>query len=141
MISLLSAGKDVLLILTLKWVNSCRSQSEASKGDAAMRSLIALPVPLPRVEESCDAAAVARLLRALLAERVGMKGKNVGAGCVERAGRAAPRPRSRPRPLPRGVTVDRTNNSSLGWIAIGVRVLMIVVLLWCCDVMFVVMSD
>jgi hypothetical protein len=51
-ISLLSAWKDVLLILTLNFVSSCRSQSEASNGDASMRSRIALAVALPGVEES-----------------------------------------------------------------------------------------
>ena len=141
MISLLSAGKDVLLISTLNCVNSFRSQTEASKGDASMRSLIALAVALPGVEESCDAAAVARLLRVVLADRVGIKGRSVEAGCVGRVGRAAPRPWPRPRPLPRGVPIDRTTNSSLGWIAVGVKLLMFVVLLWCCDVMSTVMSE
>ena len=140
MISLLFAGKDVLLILTLNCVNSFRSQSEASKGDASMRSLIALAAALPGIEESCDAAAGARLLRAVLAERMGIKGRSAEAGCVGRAGRVDPRPRPRPRPLPRGVLLDKTTSSSLGWIAVGVKLLMFVVLLWCCDVMSTVMS-
>ena len=88
--SLLSAGKDVLLILALNYVSSLRSQSEASNGDASIRSSIALAVALPGVEESCVAAAVARLLLALLAVRVGMKGRLAGVGFVERAGRDAP---------------------------------------------------
>ena len=73
-ISLLSAGKDVLLIFTLNWMSSFRSQSEASKGDASIISWIALAVALPGVEESCAVADVDRLLRALLAVRFGMKG-------------------------------------------------------------------
>ena len=129
MISLLSAGKDFLLTLTLKCVSSCRSQSEVSKGGASMRSRIALAVALPGVEESFDSAAVARLLRALLVVRVGMKGRIARVGCVGRAGRAAPRPWPRPRPLPRGVIVDRTTRSSLGWTEFGVGVLVFVVLL------------
>ncbi len=75
MISLLSAGKDVLLILTLNCVSSLRSHPEASNGDASMMSRIALAVALPGVEESCVAAAEARLLLALLAVRVGLKGR------------------------------------------------------------------
>ncbi len=55
-----------------------------------MRSRIALAVALPGIEESCVAAAVARLLRALLDVRVGMKGRIDGAGCVGRAGRDVP---------------------------------------------------
>ena len=89
-ISLLSAGKDVMLILTLNCVSSLRSQSEASNGDASMRSRIALAVALPGVEESCVVAAVARLLLALLAVRLGTKGRIAGVGRVERAGRDAP---------------------------------------------------
>ncbi len=73
-VSLLSAGKDVLLILTLNWVSSLRNQSEASKGEASMRSRIALAVALPGVEEFCVVADVARLLHSLLVVRCGMKG-------------------------------------------------------------------
>jgi hypothetical protein len=72
--SLLSFGNEILFILTLNCVSSCRSQSDASKGDASTRSLIALAVALPGVGESCVAAAAAKLLRALLAVRVGMNG-------------------------------------------------------------------
>ncbi len=60
-ISLLCVGNEVLLILTLNCVSSCRSQSEASKGDASMRSRIALAVAVPGVEEFRVAAEVARL--------------------------------------------------------------------------------
>ena len=101
MMSLLSAGKDVLLILTLNCVNSCRSQSEASKGEASIRSRIARAVALPGVEESCAAAVVARLLRPLLAERLGMNGSCAVTGVEGLGGRGVPLPRGRPRPLPR----------------------------------------
>jgi hypothetical protein len=73
--SLLSFGKEILLIFTLNCVSSWRSQPDASKGDASTRSLIALAVALPGVSESCVADATAKLLRALLAQRVGMNGR------------------------------------------------------------------
>jgi hypothetical protein len=73
--SLLSFGKEILLIFTLNCVSSWRSQSDASKGDVSTRSLIALVVALPGVSESCVAAAAAKLLRALLVERVGTNGR------------------------------------------------------------------
>ena len=72
MTSLLSFGKEILFIFTLNCVSSWRSQSDASKGEAYTRSLIALAVALPGVSESWVADAAAKLLRALLAERVGM---------------------------------------------------------------------
>ena len=75
------------------------------KGDASMRSWIALVVALPGVEESRVAAEVARLLRPLLDVRLGKTGRFAGVGGVGRAGCDVPRPRPRPRPLPRGVTV------------------------------------
>ena len=55
------------MTFTLNIVNSCRSQSEASYGDASMRSMIALVVALPGVDDPFVAAADAKLLRALLA--------------------------------------------------------------------------
>ncbi len=49
---LLSFGKEILFIFMLNFVSSWRSQSAASKGDAFTKSLIALAVALPGVEES-----------------------------------------------------------------------------------------
>ena len=89
-ISLLSVGKEVLLILTLNCVSSCRSQSEASKGDDSMRLRIAFAVALPGVVELSFVAEEARPLRALLTDRLGMNGSWVGAEGVDRG---RPRPR------------------------------------------------
>ena len=100
MISLLSVGKDVLLILTLNCVSSCMSQSEASKGEVSTRSRIALAVALPGVGEFSVAAVAARLRRALLALRVGIK------GVWGFAGRCWPPLRVIPFPWPRGSFCD-----------------------------------
>ena len=80
MVSLLSVGNDVRLILTLNSASSCMSQYEASKGEVSTRSRIALVVALPWVDEFSVATVAARLRRALLAIRVGIKGAWVFAG-------------------------------------------------------------
>ena len=79
-----------------------------------MRLRIALAVALPGVEDSRVVDEVARLLRPLLAARLGMRGVIVGVGGVGRAGRDAPRPWPRPRPLPCGVPAWWSLGSLMG---------------------------
>jgi len=96
--SLLSFGKEVLLILTLNCVSSCSSQTEASKSDASTMALIALALALPGVEEPSSVVVVAKLRRPLLAVSVGMDGGGGELVESDRFGLESPRQRPRPRP-------------------------------------------
>ena len=89
MASLFSLGKEILLILTLSCVSSCRSQSKASKENASTRYRIALAVALPGVEESCVDVVVARIRRPPLVETV----KTNGRCCLPPLLLPRPRPR------------------------------------------------
>ena len=73
-ISLLSLGKVVMLILTLKWVSSWRSQTSGSKEEASIKSQNARAVALPGIMESERATYAARLRRPPPAERIDIKG-------------------------------------------------------------------
>ncbi len=74
------------------------SQSDASKVEASTRLRIALVVALPGVKAFSVVAVVARLRRALLALRVGIKGVWVFAGRCWPPLRMPPRPRLREAP-------------------------------------------